>query len=103
MKKIIVKSYMMKEKEYKYMGHTLKYKEAIVPNMTDNYGMPLVFKVARQSNAEQVVDKDTGAISWSAGNFFDYFIKVYIADEEYENLDDEKIIELANNKKAHKN
>ena len=47
----------MKEKELKYMGATIKYKEVEIPNRTDNYRRPLVIKVAKQSDAEQVTDE----------------------------------------------
>ena len=49
----------MKERELKYMGISIKYKEVEIPNKTDNYGRPLVVKVAKQSDAEQVTDEKT--------------------------------------------
>ena len=48
----------MKEKEIKYMGNTIKYKEVEIPNRTDDYRRPLTIKVAKQSDAEQVTDED---------------------------------------------
>jgi hypothetical protein len=86
----------MKERELKYMGNSIKYKEVEIPNKTDNYGRPLVVKVAKQSDAEQVTDEKTGVKRWTGGAFFDMMLNGYIKDEEYEELDDEKLIALAN-------
>lgn len=86
----------MIEKEFKYMGHSVKYKEVEIPNKQDNYRRPLTIKVAKQSDAEQITDEDTGSMQWSGGAFFDNFINAYIKDEEYAELTDEKLIELAN-------
>ena len=85
----------MKEKEIKYMGNTIKYKEVEIPNRTDDYGRPLTIKVAKQSNAEQVTDEELGTLYWTCGNFVDMHINAYIKDEEYADLTDEKLIELA--------
>lgn len=86
----------MKEKELKYMGSTIKYKEVEIPNRTDNYRRPLTIKVGKQSDAEQVTDEETGKIRWSCNPFIDMQIDAYIKDEEYDDLTDEKLIELAN-------
>lgn len=85
----------MKEKELKYMGHTIKYKEVVIPNKTDNYRRPLTIKVAKQSDAEQVTDEETGKMRWSCNPFIDMQIDAYIKDEEYADLTDDKLIELA--------
>lgn len=85
----------MKEKELKYMGNTIKYKEVEIPNKFDNYRRPLVIKVARQSDASQVTDEETGLMSWTGGAFLDMQINSYISNDEYDELTDEKLIELA--------
>lgn len=85
----------MKEKEIKYMGNTIKYKEVEIPNRTDNYGRPLTIKVAKQSDAEQVTNEELGTLYWTCNNFVDMHINAYIKDEEYADLTDEKLIELA--------
>ena len=85
----------MKEKELKYMGNVIKYKEAEIPNKTDNYNRPLTIKVAKQSDAEQVTDEETGLMSWSGGAFLDMQINAYINDEEYADLTEEKLFEIA--------
>lgn len=85
----------MKEKELKYMGNTIKYKEVVIPNKTDNYRRPLTIKVAKQSDAEQVTDEETGKMRWSCNPFIDMQIDAYIKDEEYADLTEEKLIELA--------
>lgn len=85
----------MKEKEIKYMGNTIKYKEVEIPNRTDNYGRPLTIKVAKQSDAEQFTNEELGTLYWTCGNFVDMHINAYIKDEEYADLTDEKLIELA--------
>lgn len=85
----------MKEKELKYMGSTIKYKEVEIPNRTDNYRRPLTIKVAKQSDAEQVTDEETGKMRWSCNPFIDMQIDAYIKDEEYADLTDDKLIELA--------
>lgn len=85
----------MKEKEIKYMGSTIKYKEVEIPNRTDNYGRPLTIKVAKQSDAKQVTNEELGTLYWTCGNFMDMHINAYIKDEEYADLTDEKLIELA--------
>lgn len=86
----------MKEKELKYMGDVIKYKEVAIPNKTDNYRRPLTIKVAKQSDAEQVTDEETGKMRWTCNEFIDMQIDAYIKDEEYADLTDEKLIELAN-------
>ena len=86
---------MMKEKEIIYMGNTIKYKEVEIPNRTDNYHRPLTIKVAKQSDAEQATDEELGTLYWTCGNFVDMHINAYIKDEEYADLTDEKLIELA--------
>lgn len=77
------------------MKNSIKYKEVEVPNKQDNYGRPLVIKVAKQSDAEQVTDEDSGIKRWTAGAFIDMQINSYIKDEEYNELDDDKLIALA--------
>lgn len=77
------------------MGATIKYKEVEIPNRTDNYRRPLVIKVAKQSDAEQVTDEESGAMRWTGGAFIDMQINAYIKDEEYNDLTEEKLIELA--------
>ena len=86
---------MMKEKEIKYMGNTIKYKEVEIPNRTDNYHRPLTIKVAKQSDAEQATDEELGTLYWTCGKFVDMQINTYINDEEYADLNEEKLIELA--------
>ena len=85
----------MKEKEIKYMKNSIKCKEVEVPNRQDDYGRPLVIRVAKQSDAEQVTDEESGIKRWTCGAFFDMQINAYIKDEEYDELDDEKLIVLA--------
>ena len=85
----------MKEKELKYMGNTIKYKEGEIPNRTDNYRRPLTIKVAKQSDAEQATDEELGTLYWTCGKFVDMQINTYINDEEYADLNEEKLIELA--------
>lgn len=85
----------MKEKELKYMGNTIKYKETEIPNRVDNFGRPLVIKVAKQSDAEQITDEDSGVMYWSGGAFFDMQINTYIKDEDYNIITDDDMIELA--------
>lgn len=85
----------MKEKELKYMGSTIKYKEVEIPNRTDNYRRPLTIKVAKQSDAKQLTDEETGLMLWTGGAFVDMQINAYIKDEEYADLTEEKLIELA--------
>lgn len=85
----------MKEKELKYMGNTIKYKETEIPNRVDNFGRPLVIKVAKQSDAEQITDEDSGVMYWSGGTFFDMQINTYIKDEDYNIITDDDMIELA--------
>lgn len=85
----------MKEKELKYMGHTIKYKEVQIPNEYDNYNRPLTIKVAKQSDAEQVTDEESAVMKWTGGAFLDMQINAYIKDEEYADLTDEKLIEIA--------
>ena len=77
------------------MGTTIKYKEVEIPNRTDNYRRPLTIKVAKQSDAEQVTDEESGAMHWTGGEFLDMHINAYIKDEEYNDLTEEKLIELA--------
>ena len=85
----------MKEKEIIYMGNTIKYKEVEIPNRTDNYRRPLTIKVAKQSDAEQATDEELGTLYWTCGKFVDMQINTYINDEEYADLNEEKLIELA--------
>lgn len=85
----------MREKEFKYMKNSIKYKEVEIPNKQDDYGRPLVIKVAKQSAAKQVTDENSGVKHWTAGAFFDMQINAYIKDEEYNELDDDKLIALA--------
>lgn len=85
----------MKEKEIKYMGDTIKYKEVEIPNRTDDYGRPLTIKVAKQSDAKQVTNEELGTLYWTCNEFVDMHINTYIKDEEYADLTDEKLIELA--------
>ena len=85
----------MKEKEIKYMGNTIKYKEVEIPNRTDNYRRPLTIKVAKQSDAKQVTNEGLGTLYWTCNEFMDMQIDAYIKDEEYADLTDEKLIELA--------
>ena len=85
----------MKEKEIKYMRNTIKYKEVEIPNRTDDYGRPLTIKVAKQSDAKQATNEELGTLYWTCGNFVDMHINAYIKDEEYADLTDEKLIELA--------
>ena len=85
----------MKEKEIKYMRKTIKYKEVEIPNRTDDYGRPLTIKVAKQSDAKQITNEELGTLYWTCGNFVDMHINAYIKDEEYADLTDEKLIELA--------
>ena len=85
----------MKEKEIKYMGNTIKYKEVEIPNRTDNYRRPLIIKVAKQSDAKQVTNEELGTLYWTCNEFMDMQIDAYIKDEEYADLTDEKLIELA--------
>ena len=84
-----------KEKEIKYMRNTIKYKEVEIPNRTDDYGRPLTIKVAKQSDAKQVTNEELGTLYWTCGDFVDMHINAYIKDEEYADLTDEKLIELA--------
>lgn len=86
---------MIKEKELKYMGTILKYKEYEFPEKMDNYNRPLVIKVAKQSDAEQVTDAETGVKRWTNGAFFDMYINSYIKDEEYEDITEERMEEIA--------
>lgn len=86
----------MVEKELKYMGSTIKYKEAEIPGKFDEYRRPMYMKVAKQSDAEQVTDKDSGIKKWTGGAFADMFINMYIKDEEYDEIDDETLIAMAN-------
>ena len=86
---------MMKEKEIIYMGNTIKYKVVEIPNRTDNYRRPLTIKVAKQSDAEQATDEELGTLYWTCGKFVDMQINTYINDEEYADLNEEKLIELA--------
>lgn len=85
----------MKEKEIKYMGDSIKYKEVEIPNRTDDYGRPLTIKVAKQSDAKQVTNEELGTLYWTCNEFVDMHINTYIKDEEYADLTDEKLIELA--------
>ena len=85
----------MKEKEIIYMGNTIKYKEVEIPNRTDNYRRPLTIKVAKQSDAEQATDEELGTLYWTCGKFVDMQINTYINVEEYADLNEEKLIELA--------
>ena len=85
----------MKEKEIKYMRNTIKYKEVEIPNRTDDYGRPLTIKVAKQSDAKQVTNEELGTLYWTCGKFVDMQINTYINDEEYADLNEEKLIELA--------
>lgn len=85
----------MKEKELKYMRNTIKYKEVEIPNRKDDYGRPLIIKVAKQSDAEQVTDEESGVMHWTGGAFADMQINAYIKDEEYADLTEEKLIEIA--------
>lgn len=85
----------MKEKEIKYMGDSIKYKEVEIPNRTDDYGRPLTIKVAKQSDAKQVTNEELGTLYWTCNKFVDMHINTYIKDEEYADLTDEKLIELA--------
>lgn len=85
----------MKEKEIKYMGNTIKYKKVEIPNRTDNYRRPLTIKVAKQSDAEQATDEELGTLYWTCGKFVDMQINTYINDEEYADLNEEKLNELA--------
>ena len=85
----------MKEKEIIYMGNTIKYKEVEIPNRTDNYRRPLTIKVAKQSDAEQATDEELGTLYWTCGKCVDMQINTYINDEEYADLNEEKLIELA--------
>lgn len=84
----------MKEKEIKYMGNTIKYKEVEIPNRTDNYRRPLTINVAKQSDAEQATDEELGTLYWTCGKFVDMQINTYINDEEYADLNEEKLNEL---------
>lgn len=84
----------MKEKEIKYMGDSIKYKEVEIPNRTDDYGRPLTIKVAKQSDAKQVTNEELGTLYWTCNKFVDMHINTYIKDEEYADLTDEKLIEL---------
>ena len=77
------------------MGTTIKYKEVEIPNRTDNYRRPLTIKVAKQSDAQKVVDEETGIINWINPYLDTMPINTYIKDEEYNNLTEEKLIELA--------
>lgn len=86
----------MKEKEFKYMRKIIKCKEVEIPNRKDDYGRNLMFRIARQSDAEQITNEETGVKTWSAGAFFDMFINAYITDDEYDNADDESLISLYN-------
>lgn len=85
----------MKEKELKYMRNSIKYKEVEIPNRKDDYGRPLTIKVAKQSDAEQVTDEESGVMRWTGGAFVDMQINAYIKDEEYADLTEEKLIEIA--------
>lgn len=85
----------MKEKELKYMRNSIKYKEVEIPNRKDDYGRPLTIKVAKQSDAEQVTDEESGVMRWTGGAFVDMQINTYIKDEEYADLTEEKLIEIA--------
>ena len=85
----------MKEKEIIYMGNTIKYKEVEIPNRTYNYHRPRTIKVAKQSDAEQATDEELGTLYWTCGKFVDMQINTYINDEEYADLNEEKLIELA--------
>ena len=77
------------------MGNTIKYKEVEIPNRTDNYRRPLTIKVAKQSDAEQATDEELGTLYWTCGKFVDMQINTYINDEEYADLNEENLIELA--------
>lgn len=77
------------------MGNTIKYKEVEIPNRTDNYRRPLTIKVAKQSDAEQATDEELGTLYWTCGKFVDMQINTYINDEEYADLNEEKLNELA--------
>lgn len=89
----------MKSKDFKYAGKAIQCKEHEFFDKVDAYNRPMVFRVARQSDAQHVTDETTGIMFWSAGAFFDMHINAYIPDEEYNNLTDEDIIALA---KKHK-
>lgn len=71
------------------------YKEVEIPNRTDDYGRPLTIKVAKQSDAKQATNEELGTLYWTCGNFVDMHINAYIKDEDYADLTDEKLIELA--------
>lgn len=77
------------------MGNTIKYKKVEIPNRTDNYRRPLTIKVAKQSDAEQATDEELGTLYWTCGKFVDMQINTYINDEEYADLNEEKLNELA--------
>lgn len=84
----------MEEKELKYMGKTVHYKDAVIADKKDNYGRSLTFKIGKRSDAELVTNTDTGIMYWTAGAFFDMHINKYVEDEEYENLTEEQIVEI---------
>lgn len=85
----------MKEKELKYMGNTIKYREVVIHNEKDNYGRDKVIKFAKQSDAEHVTDEESGVMHWTGGAFLDMQISSYINDEDYNKLSDEELIELS--------
>lgn len=85
----------MKEKELKYMGNTIKYREVVIPNEKDIYGRDKVIKFAKQSDAEHVTDEESGVMRWTGGAFLDMQISSYINDEDYNKLSDEELIELS--------
>ena len=85
----------MTEKKLTYLRNTIQYKETEIPDRKDSYGRPLVIRAARQSNAEHITDEKSGAKRWTAGAFADMQINVYIKDEDYDELTDEKLIALA--------
>lgn len=89
----------MVEKKLTYLKNTIQYKETEIPERKDNYGRPLVIRVARQSDAEHITDEKSGAKRWTAGAFMDMQINAYIKDEDYDGLTDEKLMALA--KKIH--
>ena len=87
----------MKENEVKYNQVVTKYKEVTLPGQFDDYKRPKVIRVARQSDAENVTDEDTGVMRWSGGPFLDNFVGInaYITDEEYDNLNDDDMYAMA--------
>lgn len=85
----------MKEIKRTYFGVTYRYKETEISGKVDNYRRPLTIKVAKQSDAQKVVDEETGIINW-INPYLDIMpINAYIKDEEYNDLTEEKLIELA--------